>query len=105
MPRYPIGVMLIARLAVDTRYQGTGLGSRLLAEAVRLAATAAATAAALLVVVDAIDDRAAASYRRWGFIDTPEYPMRLNRKMSDISASHKASELEATDEGRPIEKH
>ena len=105
MPRYPIGVMLIARLAVDTRYQGTGHGSRLLAEAVRLAATAAATAAARLVVVDAIDDRAAAFYRRWGFIDTPEYPMRLYRKMSDICASHKASELEAPDEGRPIEKH
>ena len=110
MPRYPIGVMLIARLAVDTRYQGRGLSSRLLAEAVRLAATAAATAAARLVVVDAIDDRTAAFYRRWGFIDTPEHPMRLYRKMSDIRASLKASELktselEAPDEGRPIEKH
>jgi hypothetical protein len=34
--------------------------------------------------VDAIDDDAAAFYRRWGFIDVPENPRRLFRKISDI---------------------
>jgi GNAT superfamily N-acetyltransferase len=84
MPRHPIPTILIARLAVDRRHQGARLGSRLLAEALRLAVAASDTAAARLVVVDAIDDQAAAFYRRWGFIDVPENPRRLFRKISDV---------------------
>ncbi len=84
MPRHPIPTILIARLAVDVRHQRQQLGSRLLAEALRRAVLAGDTAAARLVVVDAIDDDAAAFYRRWGFIDVPENPRRLFRKISDI---------------------
>jgi GNAT superfamily N-acetyltransferase len=84
MPRHPIPTILIARLAVDWQYQGQRLSSRLLAEALRLAVAASGTAAARLVVVDAIDDQAAAFYRRWGFIDVPENSHRLFRKFSDI---------------------
>lgn len=87
MPRHPIPTILIARLAVDRRYQGQRLGSRLLAEALRLAVLASDAAAARLVVVDAIDDSAARFYRRWGFIDVPENPHRLFRKISDIRRS------------------
>jgi ribosomal protein S18 acetylase RimI-like enzyme len=84
MPRHPIPTILIARLAVDRGHQGRRLGSRLLAEALRMAATASDAVAARLVVVDAIDDQAAAFYRRWGFIDVPENPHRLYRKITDI---------------------
>lgn len=87
MPRYPIGTIVLARLAVDRRYQGRGVGSRLLAEALRRAIAASDTAAARLVVVDAIDEAAGHFYRRWGFIDTPKNPDRLYRKMSDIRRS------------------
>jgi predicted N-acetyltransferase YhbS len=87
MPPYPIGAILIARLAVDLRYQGQRLGSQLLGEALRRAVAASDAAAARLVVVDAIDDDAAAFYRRWGFIDTPDNPRRLYLKMSDVRAS------------------
>ena len=87
MPRYPIPTILIARLAVDRRHQRQRLGSRLLAEALRLAVAASDAAAARLVVVDAIDDDAAAFYRRWGIIDVPENPQRLFRKISDIRNS------------------
>jgi len=87
MSGYPIPTILIARLAVDRRHQSQRLGSRLLAEALRLAVIASDAAAARLVVVDAIDDRAAAFYRRWGFIDVPENPHRLFRKISDIRRS------------------
>jgi GNAT superfamily N-acetyltransferase len=58
MPRYPIPIILLARLAVDVRHQGQRLGPRLLAEALRRAVAASDTAAARLVVVDAIDDTA-----------------------------------------------
>lgn len=84
MPRHPLPTILIARLAIDRRDQRQRLGSRLLADALRLAVQASDTVAARLVVVDAIDDEAAAFYRRWGFIDVPENPHRLFRKISDI---------------------
>ncbi len=87
MPRYPIGTILIARLAVDVSYQGRHLGSRLLAEGLRRAVAASDAAAARLVVVDAIDDDAVGFYQRWGFIDAPDNPRRLYRKMSDVRAS------------------
>ena len=87
MPRHALPTILIARLAVDHRHQGKRVGSRLLAEALRRAVAASDVAAARLVVVDAIDDRAAAFYRRRGFIDVPENPRRLFRKMSDIRRS------------------
>jgi ribosomal protein S18 acetylase RimI-like enzyme len=87
MPRYPIGTILIARLAVDVSYQGRHLGSRLLAEGLRRAVAASDAAAARLVVVDAIDDDAVGFYRRWGFIDAPDNPRRRYRKMSDVHAS------------------
>jgi GNAT superfamily N-acetyltransferase len=84
MPRYPLPAILVARLAVDRSHQGRQLGSRLLAEALRRAVTASAAVAARLVVVDAIDERSAAFYRKRGFIDVPENPLRLFRKLSDV---------------------
>lgn len=91
MPRYPIPTILLARLAIDQRRQGKRLGSRLLAEALRLAVAASDAAAARLVVVDAIDERAAEFYRDRGFIDVPENPRRLYRKISDIRKSIEAA--------------
>jgi predicted N-acetyltransferase YhbS len=90
MPRHPIPTILIARLAVDRRHQRQRLGSRLLAEALRGAVAASDAVAARLVVVDAIDDEAAGFYRRWGFIDVPDNPHRLYRKISEIRRSLEA---------------
>ncbi|HST55658.1 MAG TPA: GNAT family N-acetyltransferase [Solirubrobacteraceae bacterium] len=87
MPAYSIPTILLARLAVSHRHQNQQLGSRLLAEALRLAVAVSDAAAARLVVVDAIDERAAAFYRRRGFIDVPENPLRLYRKVSDVRRS------------------
>ena len=87
LPAYPIGMVLLARLAVDRREQGKGLGALLLSEALRKAAGAGEAAAARLVVVDAIDDAAVRFYERFGFIATPDDPHRLYRRMKDIRAS------------------
>jgi hypothetical protein len=56
----------------------------LLAGALRLAVLASDTAAARLLAVDAIDEQAAGFYRRWEFIDVPENPRRVFRKLSEI---------------------
>jgi GNAT superfamily N-acetyltransferase len=87
LPAYPVGMVLLARLAVDRRDQGKGLGAHLLAEALRKAVTAGEAAAARLVVVDAIDEDAVASYERYGFVAAPEHDRRLYRRMKDLRSS------------------
>jgi len=87
MPGYPVGMVLLARLAVDRAEQGKGRGALLLAEALRKAVAAGDAAAARLVAVDAIDERATAFYRCHGFLTAPDHPLRLYRRMSDIRAS------------------
>jgi GNAT superfamily N-acetyltransferase len=87
MPGYPVGMVLLARLAVDRSEHGKGRGALLLAEALRKAVAAGQAVAARLVVVDAIDEEAVSFYQRHGFIPAPEHPLRLYRRMSDIRAS------------------
>ena len=82
-----------ARTFVATRsgrvvgYVSLTMGSALLAEALRKAVAAGEVAAARLIVVDAVDDGAAAFYERYGFIRTPENPLRFYRRMKDVRAS------------------
>jgi GNAT superfamily N-acetyltransferase len=87
MPSYPVGMVLIARLAVDKADQGAGLGTRLLADALRMAVVAGETVAARVVAVDAIDERAARFYGQHGFTETLDHPFRLYRRMKDLRAS------------------
>lgn len=91
LPGYPVGMVLLARLAVERREQGKGLGALILAEALRKAVTAGEAAAARLVVVDAIDDEAVRFYERHGFVAAPEHARRLYRRMKDVRASLDAS--------------
>ena len=63
---------LIGRLAVARAQQGAGLGALLLADAVRHAYASAETVGSSMLVVDAIDERAAAFYVANGFIRLPD---------------------------------
>ena len=81
-----IPAVLVARLALHRSLQGRGLGGQLLLDALERAVDASARAAARLVVVDAIDDQAAAFYRRYGFRACPA-PRRLVRKTSEVAAA------------------
>lgn len=54
---------LLARLALDRTLHGCGLGADLLVEALQVVVAAADTVAGRLIIVDAIDDAAAAFYR------------------------------------------
>lgn len=86
MPRHPIPVMVIARLAVARRFQGRGLGAGLLADAMRRTLAASEIAGMRGVIVHAKDDRAAAFYERFGFTAFPEKPLTLYRLLKDIRA-------------------
>jgi GNAT superfamily N-acetyltransferase len=79
----PVPVVVLARLALDRSDQGNRLGGHLLVDALRRCARGGQEFGARAVVVDAIDNRAAAFYRHLGFHDL-EGP-RLWRRVSDIS--------------------
>jgi GNAT superfamily N-acetyltransferase len=76
LPRYPtVPAIRMGRLAVDTTFQGIGLGAALLADALKRAASAEIAAYALLV--DAKDEKAASFYKYHGFIALPDSPLIL----------------------------
>ena len=77
LPRYPVPVALIGRLAVDRGFQGKGLGSILLADACQKVRSARDTLAVVGIVVDAKDHSAVAFYRHFGFIGLSGSPSRL----------------------------
>ncbi len=73
VPRYPlVSATLVGRLAVSETRQGERLGAMLLADAVRRAFASASTVGSSMLVVDAINDRAAAFYEANGFVRLPE---------------------------------
>lgn len=77
LPRYPVPVALIGRLAVDVEFQGKGLGSILLADACKKVAQASEVLAMAGIVVDAKDEAAATFYQHFGFSPLPGQLDRL----------------------------
>ena len=86
LPRYPVPVVLLGRLAVAESHQGQGLGSILLADALRRIVQAGQMMAVYAVVVDALNDRAAGFYQQFGFIPLPSQPLKLFLPMDSITA-------------------
>lgn len=87
LPTYPVvPVTLLGRLAVDKRRQGQGAGEFLLVDALRRAFHQSSQIAAAAVVVDAIDEKAAAFYRHFEFIPFPDKPGRLFLPMKTIAS-------------------
>jgi GNAT superfamily N-acetyltransferase len=67
LPRYPVPVVHLARLAVDRSVRGLGLGEALLFDALRRAARVADVLGVFAVEVAAKHERAREFYLRYGF--------------------------------------
>ncbi len=67
LPRYPVPVLRLARLAVDERARGQGVGSMLLRAVLALAQQMAGEVGCAGVLVDAKPD-ATAFYAKLGFV-------------------------------------
>ncbi|MGL4461243.1 MAG: GNAT family N-acetyltransferase [Planctomycetia bacterium] len=75
--KYDIPVMLLARLAVDHREHGKGLGKALLKDAILRTMQAAEIAGLKLLLVHAKDEAAADFYRKHGFEPVLDDPLKL----------------------------
>jgi predicted N-acetyltransferase YhbS len=67
----PIPATVLARLAVDRREQGNGIGSHLIQDAMKRTLKAARQVAARTLIVHALTENVANYYRRLGFLDLP----------------------------------
>jgi GNAT superfamily N-acetyltransferase len=81
----PVPVVLLGRLAVDGRWQGKGLGSSMLRDAVLRTLAAADTLGIRALLVHAISDEARAFYEKHGFRPSPVEPMTLMITMNEAA--------------------
>lgn len=81
---HPIGVVLLARLAVDRIQQGKGLGKALLFDALTRIEEAADIVGVRAVLVHAIDEPAWRFYLHFGFEESPVDPHQLMLLLKDL---------------------
>ena len=90
LARHPVPIMLLARLAVATSWQGKGLGRGLLKDAMLRTLQAADIAGIRAFAVHAKDDEARSFYERFDFTASPSDPYHLFRLLKDIRAAMKS---------------
>ena len=71
---HPVPIMLLARLAVASAWQGKGLGAGLLKDAMLRTLQAAEIAGIRAFAVHAKDDAARSFYERFGLVASPTDP-------------------------------
>ena len=84
LARHPVPIMLLARLAVSTDWQGKGVGAGLLRDAVLRTLQAADIAGIRALAVHAKDDAARSFYRRFDFVESPTDPLHLFVLIKDL---------------------
>jgi GNAT superfamily N-acetyltransferase len=84
LARYPVPIMLLARLAIAVEWQGKGLGAGLLKDAMLRTLQAAEIAGIRAFAVHAKDDEAKAFYEHFDFESSPSDSYHLFRLLKDI---------------------
>ena len=86
-PPDPVPCLLLGQLATDLGWTGRGIGTGLLKHAFERCVAAAELVGGRALMVNAVDDEAAAFWRRQGFIASKDDPFVLFRSIADIAAS------------------
>jgi GNAT superfamily N-acetyltransferase len=86
MPRFPIPLLVLARLAVRREWQGRRIGAGLLLDALGRTLQVADIAGMRALAVHAKDDSAASFYRHFGFVPSPTDSRHLFMLIKDIRA-------------------
>ncbi|MSV32465.1 MAG: GNAT family N-acetyltransferase [Bryobacterales bacterium] len=87
LARHDVPVFRLARLAVDLKTQGRGLGGQLLLSAGRRCLLAAAAVGGVAMLIDAKNERAAAWYSRFGALPLLDAPLSLVLPLSTVQAA------------------
>lgn len=82
--KYPVPIMLLARLAVDHRWKKQGIGKALLKDAMLRTLQAAEIAGIRAFVVHAKDEEARRFYQHFDFIPSPTDPLHLFLLLKDL---------------------
>lgn len=89
LPRYPVPILLLARLAVDQTWQGRGLGAALVGDAMRRTLRVADIAGVRALLAHAKDEAARRFYTHLGFEPFPGEPLILYRLLKDLRTMSK----------------
>jgi GNAT superfamily N-acetyltransferase len=96
LARHPIPVMLLARLAVDGRHQGKGIGGALLRDATLRILNVADQIGVRAILVHAKDEKARAFYERFDFEPSPTDPLHLMLLIKDARRTVEADQNQPT---------
>jgi GNAT superfamily N-acetyltransferase len=96
----PIPVILLSRLAVDLKHQGSGLGASLLRDAIARAVQAAEQIGVRAILVHALHDEARQFYARYDFEPSPTDPLHLMLLIKDAKANVPALQADGEDDAR-----
>ena len=81
----PVAVIILGRLAIASKFQGRGVGTALLRDAVVRIVQAAEIAGIRAILVHAISDQAKRFYEKHGFISSPADPMTLMITVAEVA--------------------
>lgn len=84
LPKYPVPVAHLGRLAVDRSVRGQGLGAHLLVDALARIAKVERDLAIHAIEVVAIDDAAKSFYLKYGFTELADDPRHLFISMKTV---------------------
>lgn len=86
-PPDPVPCLLLGQLATDKEWGGQGIGTGLVKHALERCAEAASLIGGRALMVNAVDEEAAAFWLRRGFAPSRDDPLVLFRSIADIAAS------------------
>jgi len=87
--KYPVPVIILARLAIDLSQKGKGLGAALLKDALLRTLQAADIAGLRAMLVHAKDNTAKAFYQKFGFLPSPTNEYHLFLPIAEIEANYR----------------
>jgi GNAT superfamily N-acetyltransferase len=87
LARHDVPGFRLARLAVDRRFQGKGIGGQLLLAAGRRCLLAATEVGGVVLVIDAKNERVAAWYASYGAVPLADAPLTLMLPLATVEAA------------------
>jgi len=91
LARHDVPAFRLARLAVDLKVQGQGLGGQLLLSAGKRCLLASAEVGGVVMLIDAKNARVAAWYASYGALPLPDAPLSLLLPLTTVEGALKAA--------------